>query len=102
MAYQHGPSKEEVEAFIEWIRHPLPTFVNKWDLLSPREKEVLNGLVCFGKTLREVAMELGIAHQTAKNYAWKSGQKTGLTPTVWRDQFLIELRKRAYELSEPR
>lgn len=58
----------------EWIQKQFEQYDMSWDgaelmfmPLSPREMEILQ-LIARGKSNREIALELGISHQTVKNH----------------------------------
>ena len=98
MAHQRPTDREQVEAFVEWIKDPLPTIIPNWEWLSPRQKEVMKMFVCQRMYVKEIAAELHISVQTAKNHTQKASKKTDITLSMARDLLHSEIYRRANEL----
>ena len=53
-------------------------FGEKWDTLSPREKQILKYHIFSGQSGKQTAMTFGIAFTTVKNHLHRARNKLGI------------------------
>ncbi|HEX2164337.1 MAG TPA: response regulator transcription factor [Thermoanaerobaculia bacterium] len=69
--------QQAAKALAEQVRRPPGAGDDPYDDLTPREREVLQG-VAEGRTTKEIARELGISAKTADNHRTRMMDKLGL------------------------
>jgi DNA-binding CsgD family transcriptional regulator len=66
----YGDKLSRIEALWEFLIDPFPImFGETWDIVSPRQKQIIRLHILSNMSYREVVLNLGIAYSTVKNTA---------------------------------